>query len=68
MPADILDDFESKLKKINKNDEIQIDCTGGGRILHEAAKKEILVYGYSMVNEISLRIFNMIFYIYILNQ
>lgn len=45
--ADILDDFESGLRKL-KIKEVQVECMGGGRILNEANKKEILVYGYSM--------------------
>ena len=48
--ADILDEFESDLRKL-KIKEVQVECMGGGRILNEANKKEILVYGYSMVTE-----------------
>lgn len=42
--ADIFDDFELKEAR---NAGVQYECVGGGRILHEPAKKEILVYGYS---------------------
>ena len=41
--ADILDKFESDCG----NKQIEVECVGGGRILHEPEKKEILVYGYS---------------------
>lgn len=46
--ADILDDFEKKLT--NKN--VKVDCVGGGRILHEPDKKQLLVYGYSQVSAV----------------
>ncbi|CAF1062254.1 unnamed protein product [Brachionus calyciflorus] len=42
--ADILDDFE---KNCNVSG-IDIECVGGGRILHEPEKKTIFVYGYSL--------------------
>ena len=42
--ADILEEFEKNLNK-----QIETECVGGGRILHNSAKKEILVYGYSQV-------------------
>ena len=42
--ADILEEFEKNL-----NRQIETECIGGGRILHNSAKKEILVYGYSQV-------------------
>jgi hypothetical protein len=35
-----------------------IKCVGGGRILHEKEKKEILVYGYSQVNLDCFRFLN----------
>ncbi|CAF0966918.1 unnamed protein product, partial [Brachionus calyciflorus] len=41
---DILDDFE---KNFNAR-EIDIECVGGGRIMHEPEKKTIFVYGYSL--------------------
>lgn len=39
-----MDKFESVY---GKNTQIKIDCVGGGRILHEPEKKQVLVYGYS---------------------
>ena len=42
---EILDEIESQLKGKN----IECDCLGGGRILHEPESKHILIYGYSQV-------------------
>lgn len=41
--ADILDQVEPGIRGLG----FDIDCVGGGRILHEPNKKSILVYGYS---------------------
>jgi hypothetical protein len=43
--VEILDEIENQLKGKN----IECDCLGGGRILHEPESKHILVYGYSQV-------------------
>ena len=42
-----MDEFENGIT----SKQIRVDCTGGGRILHEPEKKSILVYGYSQVIE-----------------
>ncbi len=47
--ADILDEFQSTIKAI----QCEVECVGGGRILFEPAKKDIFVYGYSMVISVS---------------
>ena len=31
------------------NSKFQVECAGGGRILHEAVAKRITVFGYSQV-------------------
>ncbi|CAD5123395.1 unnamed protein product [Dimorphilus gyrociliatus] len=41
--ADILDLVEPGIRALG----FEVDCVGGGRILHEPNKKSILVYGYS---------------------
>jgi len=42
--ADIYEEFEEKFVKVSK---LRTKCVGGGRIKHSAARKHILVYGYS---------------------
>ena len=44
-PADIYDDLYDRVQKKG----LDTECMGGGRILHEAEKKTITVYGYSQV-------------------
>ncbi len=46
MKADIYENEEEKLS----GNGFEMECLGGGRILHEADKKHILVYGYSQVS------------------
>ncbi|KAK2193892.1 hypothetical protein NP493_6g03034 [Ridgeia piscesae] len=41
--ADIYEDLYERVKKKG----LDTECMGGGRILHEAEKKTITVYGYS---------------------
>ncbi|XP_046686805.1 sex-regulated protein janus-A-like [Homalodisca vitripennis] len=41
--ADIYDEARSKIEPLG----LDTECIGGGRINHDAAKKNILVYGYS---------------------
>ena len=43
--ADIYEDLYERVKKKG----LDTECMGGGRILHEAEKKTITVYGYSQV-------------------
>ena len=50
--VEILDEFEKQVKDKN----IECDCIGGGRILHEPETKHILVYGYSQVPTSSVKI------------
>jgi len=46
--ADVLDDFQNDLKNLNIK-TIKVECVGGGRILHTPEKKDIFIYGYSLV-------------------
>jgi hypothetical protein len=44
--ADIYDHVEDELKSYR----FELDCIGGGRILHEPEKRSLFVYGYSQVD------------------
>ena len=40
--ADIYDDVYRRVSPLG----LDVECVGGGRIKHDASKKNILVYGY----------------------
>ena len=43
----IFEEFEKSLT--DNQEEVAISCVGGGKILHEPEKKQIIVYSYSQV-------------------
>ena len=42
---DIYEDVYSRVSPLG----LDVECVGGGRILHEPDKKKLFVYGYSQV-------------------